>query len=89
MIDRLHRFYTQRKVQPYGHFAASKAGGDEMDEARDRLAALMNVDSDELSFGPRQARTPILAQAFAETLSAGDVVIVTDQDHEANSVAAA
>ena len=86
VIDRLHRFYTQRKVQPYGHFAASKAGGDEMDEARDRLAALMNVESDELSFGPSTSQnTYVLAQAFAETLSAGDVVIVTDQDHEANS----
>lgn len=86
VIDRLHRFYTQRKVQPYGFFEASRAGGLEMDEARDRLAALMNVESDELSFGPSTSQnTYVLAQAFAETLDAGDAVIVTDQDHEANS----
>ena len=86
VIDRLHRFYTERKVQPYGHYAASQAGGAEMDEARTRLAALMNVETDELSFGPSTSQnTYVLAQAFAETLSAGDVVIVTDQDHEANS----
>ena len=86
VIDRLHRFYTQRKVQPYGHFAASELGGAEMDEARTRLAALMNVETDELSFGPSTSQnTYVLAHAFAETLSAGDVVIVTDQDHEANS----
>ena len=31
VIDRLHRFYTERKVQPYGRYAASAAGGAEMD----------------------------------------------------------
>ncbi|MGB1356070.1 MAG: nitrogen fixation protein NifS, partial [Candidatus Puniceispirillaceae bacterium] len=30
VIDRLHRFYTQRKVQPYSSYAASRAGGEEM-----------------------------------------------------------
>ena len=86
VIDRLHRFYTERKVQPYGRYAASEAGGAEMDEARTRLAALMNVESDELRFGPSTSQnTYVLAQAFAETLSPGDAVIVTDQDHEANS----
>lgn len=86
VIDRLHRFYTERKVQPYGRYAASEAGGAEMDEARTRLAALMNVETDELSFGPSTSQnTYVLAQAFAETLSPGDAVIVTDQDHEANS----
>jgi selenocysteine lyase/cysteine desulfurase len=86
VIDRLHRFYTQRKVQPYAPYAASRAGGEEMDEARSRLAAMMNVATDELSFGPSTSQnTYVLAQAFAETLAAGDVVIVTDQDHEANS----
>ena len=43
VIDRLTRFYTQRKVQPYAPYAASEAGGAEMDEARSRLARLMNV----------------------------------------------
>lgn len=86
VIDRLHRFYTERKVQPYGRYAASAAGGAEMDEARERLAALMNVETDELGFGPSTSQnTYVLAQAFAETLAPGDAVIVTDQDHEANS----
>ena len=34
VIDRLHRFYTERKVQPYAPYAASRLGGEEMDEAR-------------------------------------------------------
>lgn len=57
-----------------------------MDEARRRLAAFLNVDTDEVSFGPSTTQnTYVLAQAFAELLKPGDVIIVTDQDHEANS----
>ncbi|SVA49224.1 uncharacterized protein METZ01_LOCUS102078, partial [marine metagenome] len=86
VIDRLYRFYTERKVQPYGFFKASQDGGDEMDEARTRLAALMNVETDELSFGPSTSQnTYILAQAFADVLVPGQALVVTDQDHEANT----
>ncbi|MEM9049046.1 MAG: aminotransferase class V-fold PLP-dependent enzyme [Pseudomonadota bacterium] len=86
VIDRLTRFYTARKVQPYAPYAASQAGGAEMDEARSRLAALLNVAEDELSFGPSTTQNAyVLAQAFAQMLPAGAAIVVTDQDHEANS----
>lgn len=86
VIDRLTRYYRERKVQPHGAFAASRAAGDEMDEARARLSAMLNVGCDELSFGPStSANSYVLAQAFAQHLSPGDAVVVTDQDHEANS----
>ena len=86
VIGRMHRFYIERKVQPYGFFKASQDGGDEMDEARTRLAALMNVETDELSFGPSTSQnTYILAQAFADVLVSGQAIVVTDQDHEANT----
>ena len=87
VVDRLHRFYTERKVQPYAAYPAAKAGGEEMDEARVRLAALMGVDTDELSFGPSTStNTYVLAQAVRQWLLAdGGAVVVTNQDHEANS----
>jgi len=86
VIDRLTRFYTQRKVQPYAPYAASQAGGAEMDEARTRLSAVLNVAADELSFGPSTTQnTYVLSQAFAAMMQPGDVVIVTNQDHEANT----
>lgn len=87
VIDRLFRFYHQRKVQPYAAYAASHAAGAEMDEARSRLAALMGVDEDELSFGPStSANTFVLAQAVRGWLKGrAGAVVVTDQDHEANS----
>jgi selenocysteine lyase/cysteine desulfurase len=86
VIDRLTRFYTERKVQPYGPYEASRLGGAEMDEARRRLSAMLGVEGDELSFGPSTtANTYVLAQAFRQWLKPGEAIIVTNQDHEANS----
>ncbi len=86
VIDRLTRFYRTRKVQPYYPFPASRVAGEEMDEARARLAALMGVEADELSFGPSTTtNTYVLAQAFRQALEPGAAIVVTDQDHEANS----
>jgi selenocysteine lyase/cysteine desulfurase len=86
VIDRLTRYYCERKVQPYGPYDASRLAGEEMDEARSRLAAMLGVETDEVSFGPSTSQnTFVLAQAFAGILKPGDAIIVTEQDHEANS----
>ena len=86
VIDRLTRFYTQRKVQPYAPYDASRLGGEEMDEARTRLSAMLGVLPEELSFGPSTTQnTYVLAQAFRSFMQPGESIIVTDQDHEANS----
>ena len=86
VVERLMRFYTQRKVQPYAPYEASRLGGAEMDEARARLAAIMGIEGDELSFGPSTTQNVyVLAQAFGEMLNAGDVIVCSNQDHEANA----
>ena len=48
VINRLHRFYVERKVQPYSSYDASRLGGEEMDEAQVRLAGILGVDTDEI-----------------------------------------
>ena len=84
--DRLKRFYLERKVQPYAPFEASRLGGAEMDEARSRLAAMLGVEDDELSFGPSTTQnTYVLSQAVAQWIKPDQTIIVTNQDHEANS----
>lgn len=87
VVDRLHRFYTDRKVQPYGPYPGAQAGGAEMDEARTRLAAMMGVAREEVSFGPStSANTYVLAGAVRQWLRGTDsAIVVTNQDHEANS----
>ncbi|NGQ92503.1 aminotransferase class V-fold PLP-dependent enzyme [Rhodobacter sp. HX-7-19] len=87
VVERLHRFYTDRKVQPYAPYPGAQAGGAEMDEARLRLAGMMGVAREEVSFGPStSANTYVLAQAVRKWLAGkGLAIVVTDQDHEANS----
>ena len=86
VTERLERFYRERKVQPYSAYPASTVAGEEMDEARRRLAAMLNVEGDELSFGPSTTtNTYVLSQAFRQLLDAGEAIIVTNQDHEANT----
>ncbi len=86
VIERLTRFYRETKVQPYGPFPASKRAGEEMDEARARLAGYLNVATDEVNFGPSTSQNSyVLAQAFREMLMPGDEIVVTNQDHEANT----
>jgi cysteine desulfurase family protein (TIGR01976 family) len=86
VIERLTRFYRETKVQPYGPFPASKRAGEEMDEARARLAGYLNVEVEEVHFGPSTSQNSyVLAQAFRQMLMPGDEIVVTNQDHEANS----
>jgi selenocysteine lyase/cysteine desulfurase len=87
VVDRLTRFYTDRKVQPYGPYPGAEAGGAEMDEARTRLAEMMGVAGEEVSFGPStSANTYVLAQAVRGWLKGTNgAIVVTNQDHEANS----
>lgn len=86
VLDRLDRYYRQTKVQPYGRYATSQQAGEAMDLAFARMAAALNVPADWIHFGPStSANTYVLAHAFGDWLRPGDVVIVTNQDHEANS----
>ncbi|MCB1404783.1 MAG: aminotransferase class V-fold PLP-dependent enzyme [Rhodobacteraceae bacterium] len=86
VIDRLTRYYHQRKVQPYAPYEASRLAGEEMDEARRRLAEMVGVATDEISFGPSTTQnTYVLSQAFRQHLKPGDAIIVTNQDHETNT----
>ncbi len=86
VIDRLTRYYKQTKVQPYWSFAASAKAGAQMDEAYARIAAYMNVAEDEVNFGPSTSQNVyVLANAFRPLWADGDEIIVTNQDHEANT----
>ncbi|MGH8249260.1 MAG: aminotransferase class V-fold PLP-dependent enzyme [Steroidobacteraceae bacterium] len=84
-IDWLERFYRETKVQPYYAFQPSSTAGLQMDAAKSRLAAWLNVGADELHLGPSTSQnTYVIAQALRRRLRPGDEVIVTNQDHEAN-----
>jgi len=86
VIARLGEYYRRLKVQPYYAFAASREAGEWMDLARARLAEYLGVGREEVHFGPSSSQnTYVLAQAIRGLLAPGDEIIVTNQDHEANS----
>ncbi len=85
MIDSLHRYYRESKVQPHYGFEPSHSAGVEMARARERMASWLNVETDEVHFGPSTSQnTYVVAQALRQHLKPGDEIIVTNQDHEAN-----
>ena len=85
-IGALTDYYTDTKVQPYAHYATSSAAGAAMDRSRQRWAEALGVATSEVVFGPSTSiNTYVLAHAFGELLTTGDELIVTNQDHEANT----
>lgn len=86
VIDRFNRYFEQRKVQPDYAFAASKAASEEMNLAPVRFARYLNVAAEEVLFGPSTSQnTYVLAQACLERIKPGEAIIVSAQEHEANS----
>jgi cysteine desulfurase family protein (TIGR01976 family) len=85
VIERLNHFFKYTKVQPFGLYAPSAAAGEAMEAAYRCLAELLNTDPDQLTLGPSTSMNfYVLAQAIRPGLKAGDEIIVTNQDHEAN-----
>jgi len=86
VLTRLEGFYRRTKVQPYGVYEASIEAGGAMNLAYERIAAALGVTQDWIHFGPStSANTYVLGNAFAGWLKPGDAVVVTNQDHEANT----
>lgn len=86
VLNRMKHYYWSTKVQPYGFYPASREAGQAMDLAHRRMAQALNVPVDWIHFGPStSANTYTLAHAFAGWMKPGEAIVVTNQDHEANS----
>lgn len=86
VLNRMKHYYWATKVQPYGFYPASREAGQAMDLAHKRMALALNVPVDWIHFGPStSANTYTLGRAFESWLKPGEAIIVTNQDHEANT----
>lgn len=86
VLNRLENYYRGLKVQPYGVYPASKDAGAAMELAYSKISSALNVSPEWLHFGPStSANTYVLGHALAGWLKSGDAIVVTNQDHEANS----
>ncbi len=86
VLKRMRKYAREMRVQPYYTYPASKTAGEWMDDSYRVLAAILNVDEDWVHIGASTtANSYTLFQAMRGFLKAGENVIVTNQDHEANS----
>ena len=86
-VNRVLEHYNQHtRVQPYSRYASSTQAGEAMDRALNGWAEALNIGRSELTIGPSTSmNTYIMAQAIGDLWKPGDEIIVTNQDHEANS----
>jgi len=86
-VNRVMEHYNHHtRVQPYSRFTPSKQGGEAMDRAHRGWAQALNIAPSELTVGPSTSiNTYVMAQAIGASWKSGDEIIVTNQDHEANS----
>ena len=85
VIDRLNQFMISTKVQPYAEYPMSKIAGNNMDEATELFAKIINANSKEIIIGGSTTiNLYVLSNALKHFIRPGDEVIVTNQDHEAN-----
>ncbi len=82
----LEHYNHHTRVQPYSRYRSSSEAGEAMDRAKQTWAAALNIDLSELTIGPSTSmNTYVMSQAIGDAWIPGDEIIVTNQDHEANS----
>ncbi len=85
VLERLNKFMISTKVQPYAEYPMSKIAGNNMDEATELFAKMINAKNKEIIIGGSTSiNLYVLSNALKYSLKPGDEVIVTNQDHEAN-----
>ena len=86
VIDRTAHFMANCQVQPGEGYEASTLAAERIAEGRATLAAVINAEVDEIVVGPSTtSNVYVLSHALRPLLAAGDEIIVTNQDHEANN----
>jgi len=85
VLERLNHFNLHNKIQAYSPNSISQAAGQQLDAGRNLMAELLNVDADTLTLGPSTTQNiNNLAMACEGFITAGDEIILTGQEHEAN-----
>ncbi len=85
VINELNKFMISTKVQPYAEYPMSKIAGENMDQATEIFAKMINAKTREIIIGGSTSiNLYVLSNALKYSIKPGDEIIVTNQDHEAN-----
>jgi cysteine desulfurase family protein (TIGR01976 family) len=85
VIDAVRNYFLRDNANTGGAFASSRRNDAMIADARQAMADFFNCSADEVVFGQNMTTiTFALSRAIGRTLSAGDEVVVTTLDHDAN-----
>lgn len=86
VIDAVTEYYITMNANSGGTFATSERSDAMVAQARQAFADFINAPSpNEIAFGPTMtAHSFALSRAIAKTLKAGDEIVLTKMDHDAN-----
>ena len=86
VIRRMNAFMTECQLQPEARNPLSGLSTERLESSRNLMAEMINAAPDEIVIGPSTTlNVYVLAQALRPLFKPGDEIIVTNQDHEANS----
>src|SRR5881398_2206146 len=85
VMDAVQNYFLTTNANTYGAFATSRRNDAMIAAARAAMADFFNCDSNEVVFGQNMTTiTFALARAIGRELKAGDEIVVTTLDHDAN-----
>ncbi len=85
VIDAVQNYFVSANANTYGVFQTSRRTNEMILSARAAMADFFNCERDEVVFGQNMTTiTFALARAIGRELKAGDEIVVTTLDHDAN-----
>jgi cysteine desulfurase family protein (TIGR01976 family) len=85
VIDAMRNYFEQSNANILGAFATSRRTDAVIAAARAAMGDFLNCATDEVFFGPNTTTNTLgLARAIGRELRAGDEIVVTTLDHDAN-----
>jgi cysteine desulfurase family protein (TIGR01976 family) len=86
VIEAMNRYLTEANSNAHGAFLFSRRTDETVTEARRAMADFFNAPrADEIVFGPNMTSLTFnLSRAIGRTLAAGDEIVVSRLDHDAN-----
>jgi len=85
VIDAVSDYLKQSNANTHGAFATSQRTDAILDEARSAMADFFNCHPNEVAFGPNMTTlTYAVSRAIGRELAAGDEILLTRLDHDAN-----
>ncbi len=85
VMDAIQNYFVSANANTYGAFLTSRRTNEMILSARAAMADFFNCDANDVVFGPNMTTiTFALARAIGRELKAGDEIVVTTLDHDAN-----